>query len=128
MSQESVEIVRQPIKVTARPRRRPEERLLVRFPRVLVLLSRALDRLPLHSRLRRALVHRSTRMFFEAGNRNDYEMAFALYHPRCESSFPPELPTVGSDPGTHGREERILFQRKWISEWGEFRFEPAEIS
>jgi hypothetical protein len=59
MSQENVEIVRHPLAISDRSHRRLEERLAVRFPRVLAFLVRAAWRLPHRSRLRGALLRRA---------------------------------------------------------------------
>ena len=127
MSRENVEIVRQPVVIGAQSRRRLEERLAVRFPAALALVSRLVLRLPPRSRLRQALIRRSVRSGFEALNRGDYELPFAFYDPEGELITPPQLVGLGFDPLYHGRGQRIAFQRKWIAEWGEFRFEPKEI-
>ena len=50
-----------------------------------------------------------------------------LYSPGGEAVSPPELPTVGSERGTRGIEERLAFQRTWIAEWGGFKFDPDEL-
>ena len=127
MSEENVEVVRQPIAVRAHSRRRLEERMALRFPSVLALLARAGWRLPPRSRLRQVLIRRYVRLGFEATNRGDYEAANALNHPDVEAIWPPRLATIGVEPGTRGREERVRFQRRWSTEWGEFRFEPEEL-
>src|SRR2546425_2810202 len=128
MSQENVEIVRQPIAVQAASRRRLEERLGLRFPRALALLSRAVSRLRPRSRLRRATVHRLVRLGFEAINRGDFEAAFALYHSDIEVIEPPEVVKLGLDAVSRGREGRIRVQQRWHAEWGELRFEPEELT
>jgi ketosteroid isomerase-like protein len=126
MSEENVEIVRQPISLGAHSRRRLEERLALRFPRVLALGANAAWRFRPSSRLRRALLRHSVRLGFEASNRGDHEATFILYHADCESIVPAQLASLG-EPGTRGREERIRWQRRWSAEWGEFRFEPKEV-
>jgi ketosteroid isomerase-like protein len=127
MSQENVEVVRQPIVVGVNSRRRLEERLSLRFPGVFALLVQFVQRLPLRSRLRRALIHRAAQNGFAASNRGDYEAAFAFLHPDCASTFPPELRTIGTEGGTRGREELMSFERRWRAEWGTIRYEPEEI-
>ena len=109
-------------------RRRLEQHLGVRFPRLLNLFARRIWRLP-PGRLRRALVSRNVRTAWEAFNRRDLDAAFMLYHPDCESIFPDELRTVGfSVPGTHNREDRVRVQREGFTDWGgSLHFEPAEL-
>jgi len=127
MSQENVEVVRQPIAVRPSSRRRLEERLALRFPRALALLARAIWRLPLRSRLRRAMVRHVMQLGVEAANRNDLDAAFALYHPDIELMFAAALVALGFEPVYHGREARISVQRQWIAEWGDMCQEPEEL-
>jgi ketosteroid isomerase-like protein len=127
VSQEKVEVVRQPIAVRAHTRRRLEERLGLRFPRALALLVRSVLRLRPRSRLRQELIRRGVQLGFEAVNRGDYEAAFMLYHPEVEHTTPPLFAGLGVESVTRGREERVRFQRRWSAEWGEVRFEPEEI-
>ena len=126
MSEENVEVVRTPMTTTVHSRRRLEERLALRFPRLLDFFAKAIWRLP-KWRLRRALVRRSVRTGWEAFNRGDLDATFMLYHPGCESIFPPEMATLGIESGTHTRDERIRAQQRYIDEWDEFRFEPSEL-
>ena len=99
----------------------------MRLPRTLAFWARAVTRLPPRSRLRQAALRRSVQLATAASNRGDYEAAFMFWHPQCESIFPAQFPTVGTEPGTRDREDRIRFQEQWIEEWGEFRFEPEEM-
>jgi ketosteroid isomerase-like protein len=126
MSEENV-VVRQSMAVKPQSqRRRLEERLVGRFPRVFAFLARAAWRLSPRSRLRQVLLRRTMRLCFEATNRGDV-WPFALYHPNCESIFPPQIATLGVESGTHDLEERVRFQRRWYAEWGGFRLEPEEL-
>jgi ketosteroid isomerase-like protein len=127
MSQENVEVVRQPVAVRPQSRRRLEERLGVRLPAVLALVSRAVWRLPPRSRLRRAVIRRVVQLAYEATNRGDYEAAFMLYHDDVELIVPPQFTALGLDTRYRGRQERIDFQRRWKAEWGAVRFEPEEV-
>jgi ketosteroid isomerase-like protein len=127
MSRENIEVVRQPVAVGARSRRRLDERLAVRLPAALALVVQLVWRLSPRSRVRRALIRQAVQVELEAVNRGDYESTFAFYHPEGELITPPQLVGLGLDPLIRGREQRIDFQRRWIAEWGEFRFEPEEI-
>jgi ketosteroid isomerase-like protein len=127
MSGENVEAVRSPLTTTVHPRRRLEERLGLRFPRLLDFIARAIWRLP-PWRLRRALVRRFVRAAWEAFNRRDLDACFMLYHADCESIFPRELATVGfPESGAHSREERIRAQQVVFDETEGLRFEPEEL-
>jgi ketosteroid isomerase-like protein len=121
----SREAVRQPLALKDRRTRRVEERLALRFPRFRTFLVRVVWRLP-HSQLRLALVRHAVKVCWEGFNRGDVDVAFALYHPRCESSFPARLSTLGFPSGTGDRETRIRVQREVFDDWRELRFEPAE--
>ena len=124
---ETIEVVRLPMAAAAQSRRRIEERLALRFPRSAAYLIRIVQRLPPGSRLRQSLVRRFTRQGVEALNRGDYEAVFfAFYAPDCEFDPSPRFRALGLE-GTHGREDRLRFQQRWIAEWGDFRFEPDEV-
>lgn len=127
MVPETAVVARQPLTARPRPRRRLDERLLVRFPALLRLGGRALWRLSPSSWLRRRILAATVRTCFEAFNRHDYESAFALYHPDVETTFPSEFASVGFPARTSGRTDRIEAQRKWDADWGEFRNEPEEL-
>jgi ketosteroid isomerase-like protein len=131
MSQANMEAVRQPITVKAHPRRRLEQRLWFRFPRMAAFLVRAGWRLfallSPRSQLRQAIVRRYVQQGFEATNRRDLEAAFALYHPHVESIFPAQFVALGFEPVYRGREARIDAQRRWLAEWGELWFELEEL-
>jgi ketosteroid isomerase-like protein len=125
MSQENADVVRLPVAVRARSRRRLLERLALRFPRVPPLFVRSVQRLSPRSRLRQAAIRYAIRQGVEALNRRDFAAVFGFYDQHCEF-VPFDLPTLGLE-GTHGRDERIRFQQRWLAEWGEFRFEPEEV-
>jgi ketosteroid isomerase-like protein len=125
-----VEIVRQPVAVADRSRRRLAEHL-VRFPHATAFFAGAIWRLylllPPRSRLRQAIIRRMVESGFEALNRRDFEAAFALYHPAGESIWPPQLVALGFEPVTRGREARVDAHMRWEAEWGEWRIEPDEL-
>jgi ketosteroid isomerase-like protein len=128
VSQENVEIVRQPIRISDRSHRRLEDRIVARIPNFAVAVSRALFRLPARSRVRRLLQPRIVRQGVEAVNRGDYEVAFLLFHPDMEYLAPPGTVVLGTFPEKlQGRRERIEFERSWRADWSEFRYEPEEL-
>ena len=127
MSQENVEIVRQDIALKARSRRGLEERIYLRFPPVVALVTRAIWRLPPRSGLRRAFLLRAAQLGFAALNRGDFRSSFVLYRPDVEFITPPRMVGLGFDPVYRGHAGRIDFQRRWAGEWGEMRFEPEEM-
>ena len=117
---------RQPLVIAGRSRRSLEDRLMVRFPRLLAIVSRAVWRLPTRSRLRRALTRRAVISGWEATDRGDLEVALALYHPDVETIFDPKMVEIGFEPAYRG-ESRLAVQRRATAEWGEWRFEPQEL-
>ena len=127
MSQENVEIVRQPLTVSSSTRRRLEHRLGLRFPGFRTLLLRLLWRLPPRSRLRQAALHRGMRLGFEAVNRGDFEVAYMAYDKQIELVSDPRLIGLGFDGVYRGRAERVRFQQRWVAEWGDFQFAPEEL-
>jgi ketosteroid isomerase-like protein len=110
----------------AHGRRHLDEALFLRFPRLLPVVTDAVWRLSPHSRLRQAALRRIVRLGIEASNRRDHEATFMLYHPDCESIFPPQMASIGQ-PGAHGREHRIFWERQWRTEWGDFDYMPEEM-
>ena len=127
MSQENVEIVRQPFTVASHSRRRLDERLGLRFPGVRTFLQRLLWRLPPRSRLRQASLRRALQLGFEAVNRGDFEAAFASYNADVELVSDSRLIGLGFDGVYRGRAERVRFQQRWVAEWGDFLFAPEEL-
>lgn len=119
--------MRQPIALAPRSRRGLDERIFLRFRGVVTSLTRVVWRLPPGSRLRREVLLRAARAGFAAINRGDFESAFLLYHADVEIITPSQLVAIGFDPAYTGREARFDYQRRWTREWGEMRFEPAEM-
>jgi ketosteroid isomerase-like protein len=127
MSQQTPEVVRQPMAVATRSRRRLVERLGLRFPGAMAFLLGLGWRLPPYSRPRRALFRRAAQLGFEAVNRGDFEAAFVLYDQQVELVSDQRLVELGFDGVYRGRPERIRFQERWIAEWGDFQFAPEEL-
>jgi ketosteroid isomerase-like protein len=129
MSQERGRIVRRPIRVRRRSSRTLDQRLLLRFPRLLVSSARLVGRLPPTSRVRQAVVSRSFRLATEALNRRDLDAALIAYHPDREHYPPREFVEAGfAEPCYRGP----LGFRKYMSEWsevwgGDLRVEPTEL-
>jgi len=126
MSEENVEIVRARVNLTDHPRRRLEERLGLRFPRLRALAAaRALALRP-QSSVRQAVLRRAVQIGHDAANRMDYEAMFMWYAPDCDSTFPSQLAVLG-EPGTRGLDERVRFEQRWRTEWGAFKYDPDEM-
>jgi ketosteroid isomerase-like protein len=92
-----VAIVRTPIGPDARlpARRTLEERLVVRWPGAWAALSRALQRLPPRSRLRRALVRRNALSGWGAWVRGDLELCLVRFAPDYRYDPPAEWLIAG---------------------------------
>jgi len=118
---------RRPISLQGRSSRGLEERIYLRFRWLLMFATRAAWRLPPHSRSRRAVILRVAQIGFDAINRGDFKSSFLLYHPDVEFITPPHFVALGFDRVYRGLKARFDFQRKWTLEWGEMRFEPAEV-
>ena len=132
MSQENVEIVRQPLALRADTRRSLDQTLFVRMPGAARALLRVswlwLRRLSPRSRLRRALLRTFVRRALEALNRGDLEVFSIVVHPEIESVNTPQVVALGGlVAGSHGRETWVEGQRRWLADWGELRYEPNEI-
>ena len=84
MSEESVEVVRKPLRVRERSRRTLDERLALRFPRPFAAYARLISRLPPMSRLRQASLWRAGRLALEAYNRRDLDAVVIGCHPEFE--------------------------------------------
>jgi len=84
MSQENVEFVRKPLRVRERSRRTLDQRLSLRFPRLVAPYLRLFSKLPPGSRLRQAGLWRAARLALEAYNRRDMDALGIGYHPEFE--------------------------------------------
>lgn len=69
----SDQIVRKPLRASERSRRTLDERLSLRFPRLVTANARLIGKLPPGSRLRQAALSRTTRLSVAAYNRRDLD-------------------------------------------------------
>lgn len=125
-------VARQAVSPRGRPRRTLAEHLVVRVPAILRLVGRAIQLLPVRSRLRGVLVARQIGQIYEAFNRRDMKVFLALStHPavdfrtaRDEAGVP-----FGADvdPVYRGHEGLAAFARQWIGAWEDYRIEPEEV-
>ena len=84
MSQEHVEVVRQPLRLRERSSRTLDQRLALRLPRLAAGCARLVFSLPPRSRLRKAAVSRFVRLALEAYNRRDLDAVAISFHPDLE--------------------------------------------
>jgi ketosteroid isomerase-like protein len=66
---------------TTRKRRKLDERLWALFPWLIPITTRAILRLPLESRIRRAMIRYWVQRSYEIVNRRDFDLALAGQHP-----------------------------------------------
>jgi hypothetical protein len=64
-----------------------DERLAIRFPRVLGFVADRITRLPVRSRIRHYLIARRTCQGFQAVNRGDLDLLLAVYHEDVTTVF-----------------------------------------
>jgi ketosteroid isomerase-like protein len=126
MSGEKLKASRRPMRTTRRAHRSLEERVGLRFPRLLVFAARIVWRQP-SRRLRWAATRRALRLAWESFNRDDYEATFLLYRPDTESVGADVWGTIGAEMETHGRADRLAYQRTLRADWEALRFEPEEL-
>jgi len=127
MSQENVDIVRKPLRVREPSSRTPDQRLLLRFPRLAAASGRLIARPP-SSRLRQALLWRATRLALEAFNRRDLDAAYLLLHPDHEYYPARGWAEAGLEPRYRGPEGYREFVSNWSEVFGaDLRLEPAEL-
>jgi ketosteroid isomerase-like protein len=128
VSQTSGEAVRHPLTLAADSSRRLEERLFLRAPYLQALAAQVWSKQPPRSRLRQAIVPRLVRQGFEAVNRRDYDVAFANYDPDIEFLPPTGLALLDKEASYRGLEARIRYEQEWRSAWGDYRYEPEELT
>ena len=129
MSQENVEIARNPFRVRERSNRTLDQRLGLRFPGLATAYGRLIFRLRPTSRLRQALVCRSAQLGSEAFNRRDLDAMLIGFHRDCEIRPPRAFVEAGLLEGCYrgpaGYRELLS---AWSEVWGaRSRLEPGEV-
>jgi ketosteroid isomerase-like protein len=128
MSQENGQVVRKPLRVGERSSRPFDQRLFLRFPRLVEAYARLIARLPPGSRFRQAALWRAARNGIEAFNRRDFEAVMISHHREREFQPPRELVEAGiADPSYRGPAGYMAFMGNWFSAWGALRVEPQEL-
>jgi ketosteroid isomerase-like protein len=123
------EVVRTRIGPDARlpTRRTLDERLMVRWPSAWSALSRAVNRLPQRSRLRRALLRRTALSGWGAWVRGDLDLCLVRFAPDYHYDAPPEWLIAGM-PGVYRGHAGM---REWSAElreaWKILDHTPLEI-
>jgi hypothetical protein len=118
-----------PLRRRSRERYYLDERVLLKFPRVASLARIAVFRLPVGSRLRRAIFAMACRQGFEALRSGKYEAMALVCHPEVETIYvtgPGE--TVGDlETEYKGRGELTQSLRSWSEAWSDWALEPTEM-
>jgi ketosteroid isomerase-like protein len=129
MSQENVEVVRQPLQLRERSSRTLDQRLAMRFPRLHAVQARLLFRLPPRSRLRKAALNRAVRLALEAYNRRDLDAVAIGFHPDLE--YYPYREFVEAalvEPCYHGPAGYRAYITSTYEVWGaDVRLEQGEV-
>jgi ketosteroid isomerase-like protein len=129
MSQENVEVVRKPLRVREQSSRTLDQRLVLRFPRLADAYARWIGRLPPTSRVRQAVMWRSTRLGMEAFNRRDVDAAVGPGTPDFEYIPPREWVDAGFfEPRYRGPVGFGEYMSTWFDVVGaDLRLEPVEL-
>ena len=129
MSQENVDLVRNPLQVRERSRRTLDQRLFLRFPRLAAANLRLFAKLPPGSRLRQATLRRSLRLASEAYNRRDLDAVVIGFHPELE--YHPGREWVESglvEPCYRGSEGYREYVASTSEVWGKENYiKPVEV-
>ena len=111
-----------------RPKRDVVERLMVLFPRAYRrLAARLFPRLSPRSRLRRALLRRTTISAYAAFYRQDFELILVRFSPDVVYEFDPGLQTLGLGGVFRGHEGMLEAFGKLTEAWESWELEPAYI-
>jgi ketosteroid isomerase-like protein len=123
------QIARKPLRISEGSRRTLDQRLAVRFPGLAAVGLRLLTKLPPRSRLRQALVWRSSRLAVEAYNRRDLDAVVTAYHPDLEYyPYREFVDAALAEPCYHGPDGYRAYIGATYEVWGtEVRLEPTEL-
>lgn len=121
--------MRKPLRVREESRRTLDQRLTLRFPRLVAPSLRLIGRLPPRSRLRQAALWRAVRLAMEAYNRRDLEAVVAGWDPEFEYRPDPVWVKSGLvEPSYHGVEGYRRYIATADEVWGgENLLKPTEL-
>jgi ketosteroid isomerase-like protein len=128
MPQQTVEIVRRPLRARERSRRTLDQRLSLRFPRLGAANARRIGKLPPGSRVRQAGLWRGVRLAMEAYNRGDLDAVLIGWHPDVEY-YPARAVEAGLvEPCYRGPEGYRRYVATTTELWGgEIYLKPVEL-
>ena len=105
-----------------------EERVGVRWPSMARRTMRWVLRLPLGSRVRRAMLRRAARIIFLSWNRGDFALVPSIDDPEVETRLTVgSSVTMGLDPVYYGPEGHCRVMEDWNEAWQEWDAEIDEI-
>jgi ketosteroid isomerase-like protein len=125
----NAEPVRTPISPDARlpTRRTLDERLFVRWPGAYAVFTRAVNRLPPRSRLRRALLRRAVLSGWATWARGDLDLNLLRFAPDCHTDTLPSLLAVGMRSSYEGHAGRRDLFADLREAWERMDLIPQEI-
>jgi ketosteroid isomerase-like protein len=104
-----------------------DERFFVRFPGAYRSASVWLNRLPVRSRLRRAMVARRIARAYAAVNRRDFEVVLLGLDPANEYRPAADMIAPDQEPVFSGHDGYLEMWQNWLDVFEDLRFEPEEI-
>jgi hypothetical protein len=107
--------------------RTPDERLLVRWPRLYLWFARAFERMPPRSRIRRAFLRRGVHSGWAAWSRGDLDLVLLRYAPDAVLDAIPNMIAAGMPRTYEGHEGIRRLAADWREAWGEIGVVPCEI-
>ena len=120
--------MRKPLSARQGASRALEERVALRFPRLVRALGRFVVRRPTSSRIRQTVVWRAAGQGLGAANRRDFEAVLPRYHPDVEFRTDPGMLGLDIEDIYRGHEGYLRVYRDWLPAWGEgFQWEPYEL-
>lgn len=119
--------VRMPLSVRASSRRSIAERVALRLPGLVALISRLIFLLPPRSWLRQVTLRHTVEQGVEAYNRSDYAALRPTYHANVEVVSEPQAVALGFEPVYHGFAGWLEYSKRWNAEWGDYQVEPEEL-
>jgi ketosteroid isomerase-like protein len=128
MSQENMEVAREPVRVRERSSGSLAQRIALRFPRLSDAYARLLARFPPTSRFPQAAPRLPTRDGVEAWNRRDLDALLLVYHPDCEHYPPREFVEGGLwERCYRGHAGYAKLMAAWSDTGTEARLAPTEL-
>jgi ketosteroid isomerase-like protein len=129
MAPDEFAYVRSALRGRAASGRALDERLAIRFPWLSATIARRMGKLPLGSRVRRALLRRVVELAMEAYNRRDLHAVELAFHPELRYYPYREFVEAGlAEPCYHGPSGYRAYIEATYDVWGkDVRLEPTAL-